>query len=168
MPNRTLPPEPASPLGTVPPAPLSLSSNGIAFVGRHEGYSATTYHDSAGCPTIGYGHLIKPGEDFSNGITREQAFQLLAQDTKTAEDAVNHKVTASLTQPQFDALVDFTYNLGARALSRSILLKNLNSGSPVVLKNFTDWNRAAGKTVPGLTRRRTEEFNLFSKGEYGA
>lgn len=168
MPNRTPPPEPASPLASIPPTPLSLSPNGLAFIQRHEGYSATIYGDSAGYPTIGYGHLIKTGEDFSAGITREQASELLLQDTKTAVDAVNAKVTINLTQSQFDALVDFTYNLGAGALNRSTLLKHLNSGMPVLLRNFTDWNRAAGKAIPGLTRRRTEEFNLFSKGEYGA
>jgi|SRR5579872_788964 len=168
MPNRNAPPPSVSPSSTIPPTPMSLSPSGLAFIQRHEGYSATIYHDSAGYPTIGYGHLIKPGEDYSNGITREQASHLLAKDTKTAADAVNAKVVTSLTQPQFDALVDFTYNLGAAALSRSILLENLNSGTPVVLKNFTDWNLAAGKVVPGLSRRRTDEFNLFAKGEYGA
>jgi lysozyme len=168
MSNRTSPPAPTSSSGTLPPTPLSLSRNGIAFIQRHEGYRATIYSDSAGYPTIGYGHLIKPGEAFNHGITREQASELLAQDTKTSLDAVNARVTISLTQTQFDALVDFTYNLGSRALNRSTLLKNLNSGIPVILKNFTDWNRAAGKAIPGLTRRRTEEFNLFSKGEYGS
>lgn len=168
MPNHTPPREPASPLASIPPTPLSLSPNGLAFIQRHEGYSTTIYGDSAGYPTIGYGHLIKTGEDFSAGITREQASELLLQDTKTAVDAVNAKVTINLTQSQFDALVDFTYNLGAGALNRSTLLKHLNSGMPVLLRNFTDWNRAAGKAIPGLTRRRTEEFNLFSKGEYGA
>jgi lysozyme len=168
MPNRTPPPKPASPSDTVAPTAMSLSPDGLTFIQYHEGYGAAIYEDSAGYPTIGYGHLIKPGEDFSNGITPDQASQLLAQDTKTAVDAVNAKVTISLTQSQFDALVDFTYNLGAGALHRSTLLKNLNSGIPVVLKNFTDWNLAAGKAVPGLTRRRTDEFKLFSKGEYGA
>jgi lysozyme len=166
MPNRN--PPPASPSGAIPPTPMSLSPNGLAFIERHEGFSAAIYPDSAGYPTIGYGHLIKPGEDFSHGITRAQASLLLAQDTSIAADAVNDKVTINLTQFQFDALVDFTYNLGAGALKRSRLLKNLNSRIPVALKNFADWNRAAGKVVPGLTRRRIEEFNLFSKGEYGA
>ena len=168
MPTRNRPPQPSSSSGTIPPAPMSLSSSGLAFIERHEGYGAAIYEDNAGYPTIGYGHLIKPGEDFSKGITPEQACQLLAQDAKTAVDAVNAKVSIRLTQPQFDALVDFTYNLGVGAFNRSVLLKNLNSGTPVVLKNFTDWNLAAGKAVPGLTRRRTDEFNLFSQGEYGA
>lgn len=64
------------------------------------------YKDSAGNPTIGYGHLIKDGEDFSKGITKEKAGELLAQDTKTAVDAVNSKVTTSLSQTKFDAVVE--------------------------------------------------------------
>jgi len=147
---------------------LSLSSNGLQFIQRHEGYSDKVYNDSAGYPTIGYGHLIKAGENFSNGITQEQASQLLAQDTKTAVDNVNNKVTVGLTQSQFDAMVDFTYNLGGGALGQSTLLKSINSGTPVVIANFTDWNHAGGKVVAGLTKRRTDEFNLFTKGDYGS
>lgn len=146
----------------------SLSPSGLLFIQRHEGYSSTVYKDSAGFPTIGYGHLIKPGEDFSNGVTQEQALQILAQDTKTAVDNVNNKVSASLSQTQFDALVDFTFNLGGDNFGKSILLANINSGKTVVIKNFTDWNHADGQVVPGLTKRRTDEFNLFTKGDYGS
>jgi GH24 family phage-related lysozyme (muramidase) len=64
-------------------------------------------------------------------------------------------------------LVDFTYNLGARNLGRSTLVSNINAGTDVTMKNFTDWNRAGGKVVPGLTIRRTDEYNLFSNGNYG-
>jgi RHS repeat-associated protein len=145
----------------------TLSTNGLQFIEKHEGYSGTVYKDSAGNPTIGYGHLIKDGEDFSKGITKEKAGELLAQDTKTAVDAVNSKVTTSLSQTKFDAVVDFTYNLGGGNLGKSTLLKNINAGKDVTENNFTDWNRAGGKVVNGLTIRRTDEFNLFSKGDYG-
>jgi len=124
------------------------------------------YKDSAGNPTIGYGHLIK-GEDFSKGITKEKAGELLSQDTKTAVDAVNGKVTGKLSQTKFDAVVDFTYNLGGANLGKSTLLKNINAGKDVTKGNFTDWNHAGGEVVNGLTIRRTDEFNLFSKGDYG-
>lgn len=147
---------------------MSLSKEGLEFIERHEGYSDKVYNDSAGNPTIGYGHLIKEGEDFSKGITKEKAGELLAQDTKTAVDAVNSKVTAKLSQTKFDALVDFTYNLGGGNLGKSTLLKNINAGEDVTKENFTDWNHAGGKVVNGLTIRRTDEFNLFSKGDYGA
>jgi lysozyme len=169
MPNGNTPsnPPPSTSLGS-PRKPMSLSPQGLAFIKRQEGYSSALYEDVAGNPTIGYGHLIKPGEDFSPGITPEQASQLLAQDTQAAVNAVNHQVKVNMTQAQFDALVDFTFNLGADSLRKSILLQNLNSQRPVVLQNFTDWNHAGGKVVAGLTRRRADEFNLFSKGEYGS
>lgn len=145
----------------------SLSPQGLAFIERHEGYSDKVYNDVAGNPTIGYGHLIREGEDFSKGITKEKAGELLAQDTKSAVDSVNSKVTGKLSQAKFDAVVDFTYNLGGKALGKSTLLKNINAGKDVTKENFTDWNHAGGKVVNGLTIRRTDEFNLFTKGDYG-
>lgn len=146
---------------------MSLSEKGLEFIERHEGYSTKIYKDSAGNPTIGFGHLIKEGEDFSEGISKEKAGELLSQDTQTAGDAVNGRVTVKLSQTEFDALVDFTYNLGGGNLGKSTLLKNINAGKEVTKENFTDWNRAGGKVVNGLTARRTDEFNLFSKGDYG-
>jgi lysozyme len=78
------------------PARRSLSAEGLNFIERHEGYRGKIYPDSAGNPTIGYGHLIRSGEDFSSGITRAQALQLLTQDTSTAVDSVNNKVKTNL------------------------------------------------------------------------
>jgi lysozyme len=146
---------------------MSLSSQGVDFIKKHEGYSSQIYNDSAGNPTIGYGHLIKPGENFSNGITQQQATALLAQDAQSAVAAVNAKLTAKISQKQFDALVDFTYNLGAKNLGKSTLISNINAGKTVTQQNFTDWNRAGGKVVKGLTIRRTDEYDLFTRGIYG-
>jgi lysozyme len=146
---------------------MSLSTKGLDFIKRHEGYRDKVYKDSAGYPTIGYGHLIKKGENFDKGITEQKAAELLSQDTKSVVDAVNAKVSSKLSQVKFDALVDFAFNLGAGNLGKSTLLKNINAGKDVTKENFTDWNRAGGKAVVGLTTRRTDEFNLFSKGDYG-
>lgn len=145
----------------------TLSAKGLQFIEKHGGYSGTVYKDSAGNPTIGYGHLIKPGEDFSKGITKEKAGDLLAQDTKTAVDTVNNTLVVTLSQTKFDALVDFAYNLGGANLATSTLSKNINAGNEVTQENFTDWNHAGGTVVPGLTTRRTDEFNLYSNGNYG-
>jgi lysozyme len=158
---------PSEPLSTKGQEQQTLSSNGLGFIERHEGFSAKVYKDSAGNSTIGYGHLIKKGEDFSKGITKEKAGELLAQDAKTAVDAVNANVTTTLSQSKFDAVVDFTYNVGGGNFGKSTLLKNINAGNDVTKENFTDWNRAGGKVVEGLTTRRTDEFNLYSKGDYG-
>jgi len=146
---------------------LQLSAKGLAFIERHEGYSSTAYKDSAGNPTIGYGHLIRKGEDFSKGITKDQASALLAKDLKGAVAAVNGDLSVKVSQTQFDALVDFTYNLGGRNLANSTLLSNINAGKAVTDGNFTSYNHAGGRVVPALTNRRTDEFNLFSNGDYG-
>jgi Phage lysozyme len=81
---------------------------------------------------------------------------------------LNDKLTVNVSQTRFDALVDFAYNLGAKNLGKSTLLANINAGKEVKKENFTDWNRAGGKVVRGLTIRRTNEYNLFSNGEYGS
>ncbi len=145
---------------------MSLSSKGLDFITNHEGYSDKVYKDAAGNPTIGYGHLILPGENFDKGVTKQQAKDLLAQDAKTAVDAVNKNLTGKVSQTQFDALVSFTYNVGAGALAKSTLLSNINGGKEVTKENFTDYNHAGGKVVAGLTTRRTDEFNLYSRGVY--
>ncbi len=157
----------APPAGAAQQQNMSLSQKGLAFIERHEGYSSTVYKDSAGNPTIGYGHLIQKGEDFSKGITKDQASALLAQDVKGAVGAVNADLMVAVSQTKFDALVDFAYNLGGKNLANSTLLSNINSGKAVIESNFTSYNHAGGIVVPGLRTRRTDEFNLFSSGDYG-
>jgi len=147
---------------------MLLSPGGLDFIKQHEGFRSKVYKDSAGNPTIGYGHLIKPGEKSDKGITQEAATALLAEDVGAAVDAVNNGLEVKVSQTQFDALVDFTFNLGARNLARSQLLANINGGKEVKKENFTDWNHAGGNVVYGLTVRRTNEYNLYSKGEYGS
>jgi lysozyme len=92
--------------------PRTLSPSGVTFVAEHEGYRGKVYPDQAGNPTIGYGHLIRKGEDFSKGITPEQGQTLLQKDAQSAEQAVNKNVELWIPQNQFDALTSFTYNVG--------------------------------------------------------
>ena len=142
---------------------MSLSQKGIDFIKKHEGFSSTVYNDSAGNPTIGYGHLIKKGEDYSNGINEQEAEKLLSKDLQNAVDAVNKKIEVKLSQNQFDALVDFTYNVGINNFSKSTLLSNINSVNKITMSNFIDWKYAGGMILQGLIRRRTDEYNLYSK-----
>ncbi|HEX9605019.1 MAG TPA: lysozyme, partial [Myxococcales bacterium] len=95
------------------------------------------------------------------------ATQLLAQDVQTAVNAVNNRLNVVVSQNEFDALVDFTYNLGEGNPGRSTLLSNINSGNDVTLNNFTVWNRAGGVVNRGLIIRRTGEYNLYTYGNYG-
>lgn len=143
---------------------MQLSNNGLKMIKQFEGCSLTVYKDVAGFPTIGVGHLIKPGEKFTT-ITQAQADDLLRSDARRFEIGVSNLVTVPLTQNQFDALVSFSFNLGLNALTTSTLLKKLNYGDyNGAADEFLKWNRAGGKVVQGITNRRTEERRIFLGG----
>jgi lysozyme len=143
-----------------------LDENGISMIARFEGFKDRIYKDSAGLPTIGYGHLLKKGEDFKYraGISEPDARQLLRKDVEIAEKAVNSLCRVSLGRNQYNALVSFVFNVGGGAFERSTLLKRLNEGAfDKAAKEFLRWNRAGGRVVKGLTKRRMVESSLFSK-----
>ena len=159
-------PAPTSTTGAAPaqggtqPAGMSLSQAGLNLIKSHEGLRTTAYQDPVGVWTIGYGHTgaAKPGQK----ITEAQAEQLLRQDVGWAQDAVRKNVKVPLTQGQFDALVSFTFNLGAGALGRSTLLKKLNAGDYAGAQaEFGKFVHAGGRVLPGLVRRRNEEAQMF-------
>ena len=141
---------------------MKTSESGRKLIAEHEGIKLSAYKCSAGVWTIGFGH--------TNGVTKdtrctiEQAHEWLSDDLADAELAVRNLVKVPLNQNQFDALVSFTFNLGAGALSRSTLLKHLNAGNySAAAGQFKLWNMAGGKPVLGLTRRRAAEADLFNK-----
>jgi lysozyme len=152
-----------------------ISMTGLESILNSEGLKLKEYKDSAGYPTIGVGHLLKPrelergiividGEDvpYSDGITKEQALSLLRQDASYAVDAVNRLVTVALTQNQFDALVSFTFNIGVGAFGFSTLLKRLNTGEySSVPFEMRRWNKTGGKVSQGLINRREDEIKLW-------
>jgi lysozyme len=136
---------------------MKLSDTGLALVKSSEGFSAAVYKDAAGFDTIGYGHLLKPGESFPHGITASQATDMLEADLAIAEKAVNAVIPTDCTQGQYDALVDFCFNLGAGALR-----KMLSHGWSDVPNQMPYWNHAGGVVVAGLTTRRAAEVALFN------
>lgn len=141
---------------------MKISANGLKLIQRFEGFEGEVYVDAAGYPTIGYGHLIKQGEDFSGGISYAQATRLLEQDVSFAERAVQRLIRISLTQPQFDALVSFTFNLGGGALQRSTLRRKVNRYEhSEVPDEFMRWTWAGGRRLRGLIRRRQAEAELY-------
>ncbi len=141
---------------------LSTGAKGIALIKNFEGLRLEKYQDVVGKWTIGYGHLILPDESFSAAIPEAQADALLRQDLGISEKAVNQYVIVPLTQNQFDALVSFTFNLGVGNLKSSTLLRVLNARQYQDAANeFLRWDKAGGKQVAGLTRRRTAERALF-------
>jgi lysozyme len=139
-----------------------------ANTGKH-----VVYADSAGKLTIGYGHLLTSKEISSNiykdGISEEEATSLLAKDLVMAEMCIEKTVKAALNQNQFDALVDFIFNLGAYNFKSSTLLNRLNEKKyDEVPKEMKRWNKAYNpktkqkEPLKGLTSRREFEANQFA------
>ncbi|WKM71843.1 lysozyme [Klebsiella oxytoca] len=147
---------------------MQISNNGIALIKGFEGCRLTAYPDpgTGGAPwTIGYGWTypvdgkpIKPGMK----IDQATADRLLKTGLVSYENDVLKLIKVKVTQNQFDALVSFAYNVGSRALSTSTLLKKLNAGDiKGAADEFLRWNKAGGKEMPGLTRRRKAERDVF-------
>ena len=144
------------------------ATRGIELIKNFEGLRTTAYKCPAGVWTIGYGHTgTVDGKLISGGmtITAAKATELLKKDLAEFEAAVNSSVTAPITQNMFDALVSFSFNVGAGALRRSALLRKLNAKDYNGAANeFPLWNKAGGKVLNGLVRRRKAEKELFLTG----
>lgn len=139
---------------------MKTSEKGITLIKHFEGLRLMAYQCAGNVWTIGYGHTtaVQPG----NIITAEQADVYIRQDLVSSENAVNHCVSVLLNQNQFDALVSFTFNLGAGNFRKSTLLKNLNSGDyQGAADQLIRWVHAGGKKLPGLVARREAERELF-------
>ncbi len=153
-----------------------VSDLGLASLKRSEDVRQAMYRDSVGLPTIGVGHLltrselasgkIRIGDEavaWAQGLTIPQVNALLRSDLDWAELAVSNGVRGALKQGQFDALVSFTFNVGAEAFAHSTLLKQLNAGNPAsVPEQLRRWIHAGGQESPGLVRRREEEIRLWN------
>ena len=162
---------------------MNMSNNGINMLKRLEGSvkqsgQHVVYDDKTGKTinangplpkgaTIGYGHLIKNGEDFRNGISEAKATELLRADIAIAERAVQDNITVPLSQNQFDALVMFAYNIGARNFANSTVVKYINNPKfickkyPTLSSAWHAWNKSGGCVMLGLDRRRDAELKLF-------
>jgi lysozyme len=140
---------------------MTYDEKGLTLTEGYEGLRLTSYQDSVGVWTIGYGHT---GTDVGPGmtITQAEAKALLAADIQTAVNCVNNAVNVALTQDQFDALVDFVYNVGCANFRKSTLLKNINAGQfQTAADQLLIWNKANGHILAGLVSRRTGERALF-------
>ena len=139
---------------------MRTSQKGIDLIKKFEGCRLEAYKCPAGIWTIGYGHT--KGVQNGQKITQAQAEEFLIEDLKVYEKAVESCVKVPLSQNQFDALVSFCYNCGGEALRTSTLLRLLNEGKySEAGEQFLRWNKAGGKVLVGLTRRREEERELF-------
>lgn len=140
---------------------MGVLSEYLPLIKEFEGYSSTPYYCSAGKRTIGYGHVLLPGEDYES-ITQEEAETLLERDLKKAEEAVDTLVAVSLSDNQYAALVFFVYNIGVHAFKKSTLLRRLNAGDYAsVPPQMRRWNRSRGVVNKGLINRRRKEVRLW-------
>lgn len=141
-----------------------ITQDGLDLIKQFEGFSPTIYPDAAGLPTIGYGHLLRAGEQqmFQRGISHEAAVALLIKDVQAAERAVLRLIAVPLTDGQFNALVSFTFNLGSGALQRSTLRRKVNHEEhEEVPDQLMRWVWAGGKKLRGLENRRRAEGILY-------
>ena len=151
--------------------PMVLSPRGLDFIKAREGFSGRAYADGAGLATIGYGHKLRPGEAYPDGITEANALLLLVQDIAAATAAVSRLVTVELGQAQFDALVSFAFNVGTGAFAGSTLLRLVNAADAAkAALQFPRWDKQRRGTMliasPGLLARRLAEQALFAGGTY--
>ena len=144
---------------------MRCSQEGLELIKKFEGCKLKSYKCSAGEWTKGYGHTegIKEGDI----ITPEEAEKLLRADVFKFERYVEDEVKVKLEQNQFDALVAWTFNLGVGNLRSSTMLKELNNSKfDKVPSEMKRWNKAGGKTLDGLIRRREAESLLFNEKEW--
>ena len=144
---------------------MTISEEGKSLIKKFEGCELTAYKCAAGVPTIGYGHI--KGVSMGDTITQEEADEMFNHEMKEYETYVNTAVTVPLSQNQFDAIVSWVFNLGNGNLQASTMLKVINSsdhaGVPAQIKR---WNKAGGKVLEGLIRRREAEALLYEGSEW--
>lgn len=146
---------------------MITSNAGVEFIKSKEGFEPVPKPDPIGIPTVGYGHVTHPWEDFNEPLTEAKALDLLKKDLIPREQYIKCFVKVPLTQGQFDALVSFVFNLGGEALKNSSLLRFLNAGMYAAAAiQFLCWVHADHKVLPGLVARRTQERTMFEKGVY--
>ena len=148
---------------------MKTNAAGLALIQDFEGFVPRWYKDPVGIWTIGFGHTDAAGSPKhatspNLSLTEGEAASILERDLLKYEADVERLVKVPLNDNQFSALVSFTYNLGAGNLGSSTLLRKLNAGDYDGAANeFPRWNKAGGKVLKGLSRRRAAEMDLFTK-----
>lgn len=148
---------------------IKIGNKGLDLIKGFESLRLDVYRCPAGIPTVGWGHVVLPGEPFvlKQKISLDEAVSLLRKDLEKFEKCVNSAVKVSINQNQFDALCSLCFNIGVAAFSGSSLVRALNSGNYTLAgEKFLAWNKATVKgkltVLRGLTRRREAERELFN------
>lgn len=146
---------------------MKLDENGYKLIMQFEGLSLVPYLCSAKVPTIGYGNTFYPS---GKKVTMQDApislatakWMLKETADKFASD-VDKLIKSKITQNQFNAIISIAFNIGIGALGKSTLLRkvNLNPNDPTISAEFGKWNKAGGKILNGLAKRRSIEAKLY-------
>lgn len=145
-----------------------INAASLALIKEFEGFRSQTYFDSVGVPTIGYGTTARAGigVDPKPGMTctEAQASAWLQAAVDKFAATIRPRMTREPTPNQFGAMVSLAYNIGPAAFARSSVLRKFNAGDiPGAAASFALWNKAGGKVLAGLVRRRAAEAALFLK-----
>ena len=138
---------------------LAVSATCLVGIATHEGYRSEAYKDAVGVPTIGYGETagVKMGEK----TTPERALVQLLSSTEKHADTIRQCIKVPLYQHEFDAYISLAYNIGTGAFCRSTLVKKLNAKDYAgACEEIKRWNKAGGKVLPGLVKRREAEYRM--------
>ena len=144
-----------------------IGTKGLDLIKSFEGLKLKPYLCPAKVPTVGYGSTFYENDKkvklTDPSITEQRASELLLDSLKGFEKYVDSYCRDDINQNQFDALVSFCYNLGPANLKSSTLLKkaNVNPNDPTIAQEFLKWNKAGGKALKGLTKRRQAESDLY-------
>ena len=156
----------AKPLVNSDSTVTTISAECLYMIKHHEGVRNRPYQDPIGLWTVGVGHLIGDGkslpDEWNRTFTDEEVDDLLKKDLRRFEAGVLRLCPVGLTQPRFDALVSFSFNVGLGNLQRSTLrMKHNREDFEGAAKEFLKWTRAGGRVLPGLVRRRKDESILY-------
>ena len=144
-----------------------MSQEGMARIREHEAFVSRKYDDGAGNATIGYGHMVLDGENFSGSISQAEAIRLFEKDVERVVNGALDKIKVELTQNQIDAIGSFVFNVGPGAFEKG-LLPHINArrheyAATRILKYVTgrDVRTGARRVLRGLLKRRRDEVALY-------
>lgn len=149
---------------------MKLTKEGIELMKEFEGLRLESYKDPVGIWTIGWGNTyyengnrVGPGEKISRARADELYYNIVSRFSNQVESLLS----VTLSGGQFSALVSLAYNIGISAFAGSTLLREVNKdpcNNDAIYKQFLRWNKAGGKVLNGLTRRRKAEAEMYING----
>lgn len=143
---------------------MRINNKGLQLIKDFEGCRLKVYKDAVGFNTVGWGHLVLPEDNlqYNDIITQEKADKLLTKDLELFEKGVAKLLKVQVTKNQFAAMVSLAFNIGLQAFAKSSVLRYFNTGYPVLAgQRILLFNKAGGKVLNGLTRRREAEKKLY-------